>query len=215
MEDQIHEALDRYIGDLFAPEDDLLQQIREDSVAQGMPQIHIHATDGQLIQFLLKAVGARRVVEIGTLAGYSGTWILRGLPPDGTLITLDINPEHARVAAPFLEKAAEGRRVELRVGPAAENLKNLSSDGPYDAVFIDANKDGYPDYLTWAIDNVRSGGLVLAHNAFFGGAIIGVKEREAHLVEGLKSFNQALASEPRLFSTIIPIGDGLAAAIRL
>lgn len=215
MEDHIHEALDRYIGDLFAPEDDLLQQIREDSAANGMPQIHIHATDGQLIQFLLKAVGAKRVVEIGTLAGYSGTWILRALPPDGTLITLDINPEHARVAGPFLEKAAAGRRVELRIGAAYENLASLASNGPYDAVFIDANKDGYPDYLAWAIDNVRSGGLILAHNAFFGGAVIGVKEREEHLVEGLKSFNRALASEPRLFSTIIPIGDGLAAAIRL
>jgi caffeoyl-CoA O-methyltransferase len=215
MDDQLHEALDQYVVNLFAPEDSLLHEIREQSVAQGLPQIHIQATDGKLIQFLLKAIGARRVVEIGTLAGYSGTWILRALPSDGMLITLDINPDHAKVAGAFLGSAAQGRRVDLRVGPALDNLNMLSGNGPYDAIFIDANKDGYPAYLTWAIENVRQGGLILAHNAFFGGAIVGSVERDQKLVEGLRSFNQQLATEARLFSTIIPIGDGLAVAIRL
>jgi caffeoyl-CoA O-methyltransferase len=193
----------------------VLNSIISESAAHGLPQIHIHADDGRMLQFLLKAIGARRVIEVGTLAGYSGTWIARALPADGKLITLDSNPEHVKVAQESFKRAGVADRVEIRLGAALDSLKKLASDGPFDAIFIDANKDGYPAYLAWAIEHIRSGGLILAHNAFFGGSVVGAEEREPHLVEGLKAFNQTLAGDPRLFGTIIPIGDGLAAAVRL
>ena len=214
MDEKSHEKLTNYVRELFAPEDDLLKRIRAESEQAGMPQIHVQSEEGRMIQFLLVAVGAKRVVEIGTLAGYSGTWIARALPPDGKLITVDNNPDHSAFARRMFEQGGVLDRVEIRTGDALQNLATLSKGSPYDAIFIDANKDGYPAYLDWAIENIRMGGLILAHNAFFGGSVVGLEKRDAKLVEGLKEFNQRIASDPRLFGMIVPIGDAFAAAIR-
>ncbi len=215
MENATRDALDQYVRDLFAPEDDILRRIRSESEQAGMPQIHIRSDEGRMLQFLLKTVGARHVVEIGTLGGYSGTWIARALPANGRLITLDNNLDHAEFARRMFEAAGLAGRVEIRLGNALDSLKELASEGPFDAVFIDANKDGYPPYLDWAVENVRAGGMITAHNAFFSGSVVGAGERDPKLVDGLKTFNQRIANDPRLFGTIIPIGDGIAAAIRL
>lgn len=215
MDESVREKLDQYRLDLFAPEDDILRRVQAESQAAGLPAISIHADDGRMLQFLLKAIGAQRIIELGTLGGYSGIWLARALPADGRLFTLDINPTHADFARRMFELAGLSDRIEIRLGNALDNLHKLAADAPFDAIFIDADKDSYPAYLDWAIEHIRPGGLILAHNAFFGGSVIGAEERDPKLVDGLKTFNQRLASDPRLLGTIIPIGDGLAAAVRL
>jgi len=215
MDQTTQEALTGYVRDLFAPEDEALRGILQASEARGLPQIHVKSHEGQMLQFLIKAVGARRAVEIGTLGGYSGTWIARALPADGKLITLDNNPDHAEVARESFKRAGVADRVEVRLGDAKQSLAALAKDGPYDAVFIDADRPSYTEYLAWGIDHVRPGGLIAAHNALFGGSVVGVPGKDPVHVEAVKAFNKALASDPRLFGTIIPIGDGIAAAIRL
>src|SRR5574341_1419524 len=164
MDEDIREALDRYARALFAPEDEVLARIQPASAEQGMPQISIKADEGRMLQFLLKAVGARRVIEIGTLAGYSGTWIARALPPDGRLISLDNTPQHAEFARQTFASAGLSDRVEVRLGNAHDLLGKLATEGPFDAIFIDANKDDYPAYLDWAVAHIRPGGLIMARS---------------------------------------------------
>lgn len=177
--------------------------------------MHVHPEEGQMLRFLLAAVGARRVIEIGTLVGYSGLWMARALPEDGLLITLEREPECAAVARAFFEQAGLSARVEVRLGSALDILPELTAEGPFDAVFIDADKDRYPEYLDWSVENIRPGGLIMAHNAFLAGAIVGLRKRAPRHVKAVQALNRRLADDPRLLGTIIPVGDGIAAAIRL
>ncbi len=215
MDEVTHTALAQYVRDLFAPEDEALRSIRAASEAEGLPQIHIKPEEGRMLQFVLAANGARRVVEIGALAGYSGTWIARALPEGGKLISLERDPHHAEVARASFERAGVADRVEVRVVDARDYLKTLTAEGPFDAVFIDAAKGDYPHYLDWAINNVRVGGLVLAHNAFWGGAVVNAARRPDRDLKGLLAFNRRLAEDSRLLATILPVGDGIAAAVRV
>lgn len=211
MDEKTQEALSRYVADLFATEDETLQWIQAETVRNDMPQISLTAEEGRLLQFLVQSVGAKKAVEIGALAGYSGTWIARGLSAGGRLYTLEVSSKHAEVARASFEKAGVGDRVELIEGPALESLKSLSSQGPFDFIFIDADKAGYPDYLAWAVENLRPGGIVAAHNAFRHGAIINPTSEDD---KGMDAFNRSLASDSRLESTIISVGDGMAVGIR-
>jgi predicted O-methyltransferase YrrM len=214
MQDSTHEAIAGYLRDLYAPEDEALTYALSESAARGMPQIHIRAEEGRLLQWLIQVVGAKRVIEIGTLAGYSGTWLARGLPADGKLITLDVNPDHTAMAQEVFKRAGVADRVEARVGKGADLLAALATEGPFDAVFIDADKDSYPIYLEWAAQNLRPGGLVMAHNALSGGAVVGAKERDPGQLKGIMGLNQSLAEDPRWSGMLIAMGDGLAAGIR-
>ncbi len=213
MDETTHELLDKYVRELFAQEDETLKAIRPLSAEHGLPQIHIRPEEGRMLQFLLTAIGARCVVEIGALAGYSGVWIVRALPPDGRLITLEVDERHAAFARQVFDWAGLGERVEVRLGHAPSNLPELAAEGPFDAVFIDADKVGYPEYLAWAVENVRVGGLVMGHNAFSRGRVVDSNEQGAG-VQGLRAFNRQLAEDPRLLGTIIPVGDGIAVAVR-
>lgn len=205
----------QYIRDLFAAEDAVLEAVRVETAEQGLPLIQIDPAEGRLLQVLLTAIGARRVAEIGTLAGYSAIWMARALPPGGRLISLERDEERADVARQSLARAGLEGVAEVRVMRAPEGLDLLSAEGPFDAVFIDANKAGYPAYLDWAIENVRSGGLILAHNALYHDRVLDpALAHEAH-VAGVLRFNRRLASDERLSGTIIPIGDGIAIAVRL
>ena len=210
----LHERLRAYVTDLFALEDSALQAARANAVAAGLPAIQIKPDEAKLLQFLIKAVGARRVVEIGTLGGYSGTWIARGLPADGQLITLEIEPRHAEVARRNFARAGVADRVQIRVGPAPASLKALAVEGPFDAAFIDADKPGYPAYLDWALSNVRTGGLIAAHNAFRHGGVLDATSTDEK-VTATRQFNATLARSPQVLATIIQVGDGMAAAIVL
>lgn len=202
-------ALSDYISSTFAIEDDTLKRIRKGIADNGLPQISIKAEEGRFLQFLVAASGSELALEIGTLGGYSGTWIARGLPENGRLITLEREAHHAAVAREHFQLAGVSAKVDVREGNALELLASMSDEAQFDFIFIDAEKESYPKYLDWAIENLRLGGIVVAHNAFLHGAIIDDREN-AERVDALRIFINRLASDPRMISTIFPAGDGLA-----
>lgn len=205
--------ISQYITDLFVGEDEVLSWVRQDSQAKGLPTINIKPEEGRFLQFLVHACGARRAVEIGTLGGYSGTWIARGLLRDGKLITLEKDAHHAQVARDHFAATGVIEQVEIRLGNAHELLKQLIPEGPFDFVFIDAEKDGYRDYFNWAIDNLRDGGVIAAHNAFRNGGILdGSSQDEMNQV--MQTFNRLVAQNPKVISTIFPAGDGTLIAVK-
>jgi caffeoyl-CoA O-methyltransferase len=211
LNDMTRAALDSYVTELYAQEDDTLKWIQAEAERNEMPAISVRPFEGRLLQFLVYASGAMKVVEIGTLAGYSGTWIARALPAGGKLHTLERSDKHAGVAQASFQRAGVSDRVEIILGPALESLEKLSSKGPFDLVFIDANKDSYPEYLKWAVANLRPGGMVAAHNAFRSGAIL-TKETEDDRI--MDEFNRSLANHPQLESTILAVGDGMAVGVK-
>jgi caffeoyl-CoA O-methyltransferase len=210
-ENNLNERLDQYVTDLFAREDDVLAWIKAETARHQMPAINLQPFEGRLLQFLIYAVGAQKVVEIGTLAGYSGVWIARALPPGGKLYTLEKTSKHAEVARANFERAGVADRVELLEGASRDQLPKLAARGPFDLVFIDADKGGYPSYLAWAVENLRPGGMVAAHNAFRHGQVLNPQTEEDRHIQ---TFNQTLADDSRLESMILAIGDGMAVGIK-
>lgn len=207
-----NDQLSHYIEDTFAREDEALRWIRDECERQGLPSIMISPEEGAFLHFLVAATRSKQVVEVGTLGGYSGTWIARALPPDGQLLTLEVDPHHAEVARASFKRAGVLSRVRLLQGDADETLPTLEDAGPYDLVFIDAEKAGYPSYLDWALENLRVGGVLVAHNAFgFGGKVIDEGNHDRS-VETIRDFNQRLADEPGVAAMIYPAGDGMALA---
>ena len=214
-------AVDDHLVDLFDLDDDALRATVAATAAAGMPQIQVSATLGRFLNVQARAIGARRILEIGTLAGYSSIWLARALPRDGRLVTLELEPRHAEVARANLARAGLDELVEVRVGPAAESLAALVADGvePFDMVFIDADKEGYPDYLEWSLRLSRPGTLIVADNVVRGGAIIDAASPDSR-VQGIRRFNEALARDPRVAATIVQtVGakgyDGMAFAVVL
>lgn len=205
------ERMNAYITELFAPEDDVLRSIQEEAKLHGLPDISIQPFEGRLMQWLMRSINAGRVVELGTLAGYSGVWIARALPPGGRLYTLEKNGQHASVARRSFERAGVADRVELLEGSAIEQLVGLAPRGPFDMVFIDADKVSYEVYLAWAINNLRPGGMLAAHNALRGGRITAPESDDDR---AMAAFNRALATDSRLDSFILAIGDGMAVGIK-
>ncbi len=210
-------GVDRYIEGLFIGTDVVLEAALKASDAAGLPQIAVSPAQGKLLCLLAKAMGARRILEIGTLGGYSTIWLARGLPPDGRLITLELDPKHAEVARGNLERAGVSALVEVRVGPALERLPALTSEAPFDLIFIDADKGGYTDYLSWAIKLSRAGTLIIADNVVRDGKITDASSTDAN-VQGIRRFNEALATETRVTATEIQtVGvkgyDGLAVIV--
>ena len=209
------EALDpvqvaEYVRALFAPEDDLLRELRVEAEQRGLPQIQISPEEGRLLQVLLTAARAGRVLEIGTLAGYSAIWMARALPQGGRLVTIEIEPAHAELAREFVTRAGLADVVDVRTGDARVLLEELDDKEPFDACFIDADKSGYPVYLQHALRLVRSGGLILGDNALWSGRVL--REPESDETRAMQAFNQRLA-QPDLLGTIVPVRDGLAVAV--
>lgn len=207
------DQLSHYITALFAPEDDILRKVWERNRDQGLPAINIKPEEGRFLQLLARASGARHAVEIGTLGGYSGIWIARGLLPGGKLITLEREAHRAQLAREHFSMAGLGDNIEVRVGNAHDLLSALKREAPFDFVFIDADKTGYETYFEWALANLRIGGIICAHNAFRGGSVIddiGDDENTA----AIQAFNRRVAAEPRVISTIFPAGDGILVAVK-
>ncbi len=204
--------LSDYVSGLFAREDAVLEEVRAEIARRGLPEIYVSAEAGRMLQFLMVAIGARRVLEIGALGGYSAIWMARALPADGRLVSLEIDPARADLARTFAARAGLGDIVEVQVGDARERLPLLRDEPPFDAVFIDADKEGYSAYLEMAIGLVRPGGLIVADNAFWSGRVL-EESPESEATRALRAFNERLASDPRLTATIIPVGDGLAVAV--
>ena len=200
-----------YIANLFAREDDVLSALREEADRTGLPPIAISPDEGRLLQVLLQAVGARRVLEVGTLGGYSAIWMARALPPDGSLLSIEIDPARAEFARRYIRRAGEDRKVEIRVGRALEVLPSLDGER-FDVAFLDADKEPLPTYLEWAIRLVRPGGLVIADNALWSGKVAdpGNDEPETRAV---REFNRRFASDPRIAGIVVPVRDGVAIGV--
>ncbi len=207
-----NDDLSRYVTDLFAQPDPVLQQVLEALPRRGLPQIAIKPEEGRFLQVLVRASGARTAVEIGTLGGYSGLWLARGMSPGGKLITLEREPLHAEVAREHFALAGLVERVDIRVGDAKQLLPRLAPEGPFDFCFIDAEKTDNDLFLDWALVNIRRGGVIAVHNAFRQGNILNPDDRSAE-TEIMRRFNQRFAREPRLLSTIFPAGDGMLVGI--
>jgi caffeoyl-CoA O-methyltransferase len=208
-----NDRLSRYITEHFAIEDDALTFTQEDTRKKGLPTINIKPEEGRFLQMLVRACGAKKAVEVGTLGGYSGIWIARGLAPGGKLITLEKEPLHARVAQEHFIYAGLDSQIEIRVGNAHQLLHIIKSEGPFDFVFIDADKLGYISYLDWALKNTRLGGVIAAHNSFRGGSVIDAPQRN-ELAEFMHQFNKRMASDSSLISTIYPAGDGIIIGVK-
>lgn len=205
--DESGKDLASYIQGLFVHEDDTLQRARTDARAEGLPSIQVPGELGVLLGILARAVGAKKILEIGTLGGYSGTWLARALPPEGKLITLELDPHHAEVAQRTFDRAEVADRVTIRVGPALDTLPDLRSEGPFDLIFIDADKDNYPGYLDWAVTLARPGTLIVADNVLQGGRVLANPPPDAGAA-GIQQFNRSAARHPRLSALIIPMRDG-------
>lgn len=204
--------LTEYVRHTFAQEDEILKTIRAQIPSRGLPMISVKPEEGRFLQFLVASSGAQLALEIGTLGGYSGTWILRGLPANGRLITLEKNPRHASVAREHFQLAGVVDQVVVRVGDAQALLPEIRAEGPFDFIFIDAEKEAYPFYLDWSLANLSPGGVLAAHNAFRHGRILDRAQHDPS-VEAIRQFNARLAQDPRLTSTIFPAGDGIAIAV--
>lgn len=212
-------AVDRYINGLLVPSDATLEAALQDCAAAGLPAINVSPSQGKLLQLLARAVGARMILEIGTLGGYSTIWLARALPSGGRVITLESESRHADVARANIARAGLADVVDVRLGLAVITLSQLSADGvgPFDLIFIDADKPSYPDYLRWALRLSRVGTLIIADNVVRKGAVIDPDSSDP-LVQGIRRFNELLAAEPRVSATAIQtVGskgyDGLAIAL--
>ena len=207
--------IDDYVAGLFAPPDGALEEALREAEREGLPSINVSATEGKLLQMLVGISGARRVLEIGTLGGYSAIHFARVLPEEGALISLELDEHHAEVARRNVERAGLSARVEIRVGDARQSLQGLveNGEGPFDLIFIDADKEGYPEYLDWSLRLSRPGTLILGDNAIREGSVIGPDDSSSR---AMREFNQKLAEDPRLAAIVLPLIrdriDGLAIA---
>ena len=198
----------RFVERVHAAHDGALQRAFDAPAEHDMPAIQVAVSEGKLLALLIRLVGARKVVEVGTLAGYSALRIARALPEDGMLWTLELDPRHARIAADNLSAAGVAERVQIVVGPAQESLATLALAGPFDAVFLDADKSGYPDYARWAHGNLRPGGLLIADNSYFFGQLMAETPEAARL----RDFHEFVG---RSFDSVcVPTPDGLVLGLR-
>ena len=212
-------AVDDYVTGLFVPRDPALEGALEAAVDAGLPPIQVTPSVGKLLYLLARLHGARTILELGTLGGYSTIWLARALPPGGRLVALELRPEHADVARASIVRAGLADLVDLRVGPALESLAGLAEEGggPFDLVFLDADKEGYPDYLAWMLRLSRPGTLIVADNVVRGGAVADPTADDPR-VGGARRFLELLAAEPKVSATVVQtVGakgyDGFAVAL--
>jgi caffeoyl-CoA O-methyltransferase len=202
---------------VYAPEDELLREIRERADAAGLPPIHVGRFDGLHLEVIARAANARSAVEIGTLAGYSGVCLLRGMGGNGFLHTFEADPRHAAVARESFERAGVASRVAIHVGRAEERLRDVEGEGPFDLVFVDADKVGYPAYLAWAEVHLRTGGVLLADNTFGFGHVHDPAGAgpDAAAMEPLREFSRRLAGGGRFRATMLPTAEGLSMGVKV
>ena len=205
QQEKTRHDIEEAITNMFAPEDEGLRYALSAAKQAGLPQIQISPIQGKFLQLLAAACNAHKILEIGSLAGYSGIWLARALAPGGRLITLEVNPEHADVVLRAFVKAGVSERAEVRVGKALDLLPQLVSEAPFDLVFIDADKPPYPQYLDWALRLTRPGSIIVADNCVRGGKGFGQPEDE--YTDGIVEYNRRIASDPRLVSLALAMDD--------
>jgi caffeoyl-CoA O-methyltransferase len=207
----VSDRVDEYIASLFARDDDVLAALREAADREGLPPISISAVTGRLLQILLCAIRAERVLEVGTLGGYSAIWMARGLPASGRLVTIEVDQRHAEFARSYFARAGLDARIDLRIGRALDVLPAFDGER-FDAIFLDADKEPLPTYFDWALRLLRPGGLLIADNALWGGRVLDPETADEG-TRGVREFNRRMASDERVRGTIVPVGDGLAVGV--
>jgi predicted O-methyltransferase YrrM len=197
-------AVDEYVSGLLVPQDEALEAALEAGVDAGLPEIQVSPPQAKLLEILARSIGARTMLEFGTLAGYSTIWLARALPEGGRLITLEADPEYAEVARKNIANAGLSDLVELRVGPALDSLPDLEAEGagPFDFVFIDADKIHTPHYFTWALDRTRPGGLIVADNVVRDGALADPGSDEP-TIPAQRRLHELITADPRVTATTI------------
>lgn len=209
-------AVDSYIEKLFLAPDFALEAALDSSRAAGLPTINVSPAQGKLLSLLARLQGARSILELGTLGGYSTIWLARALPPEGRLISLEIDPKRAEIARANIARAELANVVEVRLGHAVDSLQQMVTEGraPFDLIFIDADKAGYAEYLKWCLKLSRPGTLIIADNVVRKGAVADAGSDDEN-VQGIRKFNEVLSAEKRVTTTVLQtVGckgyDGLA-----
>jgi predicted O-methyltransferase YrrM len=204
MTQELWSKVDDYINETLVPGDPALENAVQKSNEAGLPQIQVSPSQGKLLHLLARTIGVRRILEIGTLGGYSTIWLARALPQDGKLITLEASPKHAEVAKGNIAAAGLAEKVELRLGPALETLPKLAAEkqAPFDFVFIDADKKSMPEYFDWALKLSRKGSLIFSDNVVRSGGIVDAGSADPD-IQGVRRFYETLHSEPRVCVTAV------------
>jgi len=210
------DQVDAYLVDTFVPREPAFAAALAESEKAGLPTIQVSPPQGRLLELLARALGARAILEIGTLGGYSTLWLARGLAPGGRIVTLEMDPKHAEVARRNFERAGRSGVIEQRLGAALETLPRLVEEraGPFDLIFVDADKQNLADYFTWSIRLSRPGTLIVVDNVIREGDVVDAKSPDA-MVQGVRRMNERIAAEPRVSATALQtVGvkgyDGLA-----
>ena len=219
MDQKIFEAVDHYISDLFIPKDEALIAAEQSHQLEDIPLINVSPNQGKLLNLFATLSNAKKILEIGTLAGYSTIWMAKALPKDGQLISLELDPRHADVARKNIERAGLSGKVEVRVGKAIDLLPKLAEEnaGPFDMIFIDADKPPYAEYFQWALKLSRPGTLIIADNVIRDGKVLDADTSD-EMVKGAQRFNKLLSENAAVNAVIMQtIGvkeyDGMALAI--
>jgi predicted O-methyltransferase YrrM len=201
-------AVDDYINHMLVPSDDALDAAVAASTTAGLPAIAVTPSQGKLLHLLARSIGAKRILEIGTLGGYSTIWMARALPADGRLITLEYSPKHADVARANITRAGLSDKVELRQGPALETLPRIAAENPppFDFVFIDADKENNTGYFQWALRLTHPGSLILVDNVIRDGAVADASSTDP-MVQGVRRLNELLAKQTSAFATTVQTVD--------
>jgi predicted O-methyltransferase YrrM len=203
------DEVDAYLTETFVPRDDAFAAALADSDAAGLPAIQVSPPQGRLLELLVRALQARSILEIGTLGGYSTLWLARGLAPGGRIVTLELDSKHAAVAKRNFERAGRSGVIELKLGPALETLPRMVDEraGPFDLVFVDADKPSLPDYFGWSLRLSRPGTLIVVDNVVREGDVVDAKSPDAS-VQGVRRMNERIAAEPRVSATTLQTVGG-------
>ncbi len=209
LQQQAHtrQTIEQNITQLFAPEDEGLRHALTAAKAAGLPPIQISPIQGKLLQLLATLCNARKILEVGSLAGYSGIWLARALPASGRLLTLEIDAKHAEVVRNSFATAGVADRTEVRVGKALDLLPTLESEAPFDLVFIDADKPPYPQYLEWALRLTRPGSIIVADNTIRGNRLLDPAQVTDPIEKAIAQYNKNVAQNPRLQSLALAMDD--------
>jgi predicted O-methyltransferase YrrM len=209
MTQELWTAVDNYFSNLLVSEDAALQEALASSAAAGLPAIQVSAVEGKFLHLLAQMISARKILEMGTLGGYSTIWLARALPEQGRVITLEANPKHMEIARKNFARAGVAEKVELRLGKALDTLPQLAADnrGPFDLVFIDANKSNMPEYFEWSLKLTRRGGVILADNVVRSGGVLEAASGDAD-IQGVRRFAEMVAKEKRVSATALQTVGG-------
>jgi predicted O-methyltransferase YrrM len=208
MSQELWTAVDNFLSSQLVPADPILDAVVKSSADAGLPPIAVPPTQGKLLNLLARIIGAKKILEIGTLAGYSTIWLARALPADGRVITLEYDPKHAAVARKNFQRASLENRIEIRVGKALDTLPEIATAhlAPFDLIFIDADKENNPAYFTWALKLSRPGTIIIVDNVVRDGAVLDAASSSAD-IQGIRQLFTMLANEPRVSATALQTVD--------